>query len=267
MNVRQLRSIRNSVRCMAAPHGMRPPDLSPVVGLHATSGLLLSRGKPAATPLLCVIGRRERRFFAGARIYGRRNLGDGTDPSDGSPDPGRSQPPCHQCPRHRGVAPVLDRNAGLQAGRRLASPRRQDAVLQRRPRRRTHEPSRHRAGREPGPAAAAQGLGHVCDAGCDQPIANTIPNREAWLKQVAWLQEKGVKFHRRVNHGMTHSLYISDPNGYGVEILYELPREVWEDNIQGALDYAEGLPTEGEAALVDDTNYPRFAKTPEPAAD
>jgi catechol-2,3-dioxygenase len=98
-------------------------------------------------------------------------------------------------------------------------------------------------------------------------IAITMPNREAWLKQLAWLQEKGVKFHRRVNHGMTHSLYISDPNGYGVEILYELPREVWEDNIQGALDYAEGLPTEGEAALVDDTNYPRFAKTPEPAAD
>ena len=33
---------------------------------------------------------------------------------------------------------------------------------------------------------------------------------------------------------MTHSLYIVDPNGYGVEVLYELPREVWGDNIQGA---------------------------------
>src|SRR5579885_2597470 len=98
-------------------------------------------------------------------------------------------------------------------------------------------------------------------------IAITMPNREAWLKQLAWLRKKGVKFHRRVNHGMTHSLYISDPNGYGVEVLYELPREVWGEDIQGALDYAEGLPTEGEAALVDDTNYPRFAKTPEPAAD
>jgi catechol 2,3-dioxygenase len=31
---------------------------------------------------------------------------------------------------------------------------------------------------------------------------------------------------------MTHSLYIRDPNGYSVELLYELPREVWEGNVR-----------------------------------
>jgi len=98
-------------------------------------------------------------------------------------------------------------------------------------------------------------------------IAIMMPNREAWLKQLAWLRKSGVKFQRRVNHGMTHSLYISDPNGYGVEVLYELPREVWGDNIQGALDYAEGLPTEGDDAFVDDTNYPKFGDTKPPAAE
>jgi catechol 2,3-dioxygenase len=98
-------------------------------------------------------------------------------------------------------------------------------------------------------------------------IAIAMPNREAWLKQLAFLREKGVKFHRRVNHGMTHSLYISDPNGYGVEVLYELPRDIWGDNIQGALDYAEGLPTEGDEAFVDDTDYPKFGKAEAPAAD
>jgi catechol 2,3-dioxygenase len=82
-------------------------------------------------------------------------------------------------------------------------------------------------------------------------IAITYPNREAWLAQLAYLQEKGVKFGRRVNHGMTHSLYIPDPNGYGVELLYDLPREIWEKDIDGALNYVEVLPTEGEAALVD----------------
>jgi catechol 2,3-dioxygenase len=97
-------------------------------------------------------------------------------------------------------------------------------------------------------------------------IAIMMPNRDAWLKQLAWLRKSGVKFHRRVNHGMTHSLYISDPNGYGVEVLYELPREVWGDNIQGALDYAEGLPTDGDAAFIDDTDYPKFAKAKPPAA-
>ena len=97
-------------------------------------------------------------------------------------------------------------------------------------------------------------------------IAITMPNREAWLKQLAWLRQNGVKFHRRVNHGMTHSLYISDPNGYGVEVLYELPREVWGEDIQGALGHAEQLPTEGDEAFVDDTNYPKFGATKEPAA-
>lgn len=58
-------------------------------------------------------------------------------------------------------------------------------------------------------------------------IAITLPNREAWLQQVAFLQNNGVSFNRRVNHGMTHSLYITDPNGYGIEVLYELPRDVW----------------------------------------
>ena len=58
---------------------------------------------------------------------------------------------------------------------------------------------------------------------------------------------------------MTHSLYIHDPNGYGVELLYELPREVWEGDIDGALNYAQSLPTEGEAALEDRTEgFPVF---------
>ena len=92
-------------------------------------------------------------------------------------------------------------------------------------------------------------------------VAITLPNREAWLQQVAFLQSKGVTFHRRINHGMTHSVYISDPNGYGIEVLYELPRDVWEGDIDAALNYAENLPTEGAEALIDTTeNVPVFGK-------
>jgi len=90
-------------------------------------------------------------------------------------------------------------------------------------------------------------------------IAIALPNREAWLRQLEYLQSKGVKFERRVEHGMTHSLYIHDPNGYGVELLYELPREVWEGDIDGALNYSRALPTEGKAALDDRTaGFPTF---------
>jgi catechol 2,3-dioxygenase len=90
-------------------------------------------------------------------------------------------------------------------------------------------------------------------------IAISLPSREAWLQQLAYLQQKGVKFDRRVEHGMTHSLYIHDPNGYGIELLYELPREVWEGDIDAALNYAVSLPTEGKAALTDrEEGFPVF---------
>jgi catechol-2,3-dioxygenase len=91
-------------------------------------------------------------------------------------------------------------------------------------------------------------------------IAITYPDRESWLKQVEFLQSRGVPFHRRINHGMTHSVYISDPDGHGVEVLYELPREVWADDIDGAQNYSVSLPTEGQAALADTTDNPQFGK-------
>jgi catechol 2,3-dioxygenase len=90
-------------------------------------------------------------------------------------------------------------------------------------------------------------------------VAITWPDRESWLRQVAFLQSRGVPFHRRVNHGMTHSVYVSDPDGHGIEVLYELPREVWERDIDAAQNYAEQLPTEGAEALVDRTDNPVFA--------
>lgn len=84
-------------------------------------------------------------------------------------------------------------------------------------------------------------------------IAITYPDRESWLEQVQFLKEQGVPMNLRVNHGMTHSVYVNDPNGYGVEVLYELPAAVWENDIDGALNYAELLPP--EQLLVDDVNY------------
>jgi catechol 2,3-dioxygenase-like lactoylglutathione lyase family enzyme len=89
-------------------------------------------------------------------------------------------------------------------------------------------------------------------------VAIAWPDRESWLKQLEFLQQKGVTFHRRINHGMTHSVYISDPDGHGIEILYELPREVWGRDIDAAQNYAEVLPTEGPESLIDRTDNPTF---------
>ncbi len=90
-------------------------------------------------------------------------------------------------------------------------------------------------------------------------VAVTLPDRDSFVQQLAFLQEKGVEFGRRVEHGMTHSVYIRDPNGYGVELLYELPRTVWGGDIEAALNYVKVLPTEGDEALEDDLeNAPVF---------
>ncbi|MFM8900126.1 MAG: VOC family protein [Burkholderiales bacterium] len=82
-------------------------------------------------------------------------------------------------------------------------------------------------------------------------IGIAFAGRDAWLRQLAYLQSIGVQFERRIEHGMSRSVYIRDPNGYGVELLYELPRSVWENNIQAALDHHISLPHEGEQALQD----------------
>jgi len=91
-------------------------------------------------------------------------------------------------------------------------------------------------------------------------VAIALPDRESWLRQLAFLQSKGVPFERRVEHGMTHSLYIRDPNGYSVELLYGLPREVWEGDINGALNHYVALPTEGVEALEDRAEPPIFMR-------
>lgn len=84
-------------------------------------------------------------------------------------------------------------------------------------------------------------------------IAITYPDRQSWMEQVQFLEDQGVKTNLRIDHGMTHSIYINDPNGYGVEVLYDLPMEVWKHDINGALNYAKILPT--DQLLPDTTDY------------
>ena len=80
------------------------------------------------------------------------------------------------------------------------------------------------------------------------------------MKQIAWLQSNDVRFHLRMNHGMSHSAYISDPNGIGIEVLYEVPEEYWKEHIQEGLNFVEMLPREGAEALEDAMDYDKFLK-------
>lgn len=89
-------------------------------------------------------------------------------------------------------------------------------------------------------------------------IAMCYPSREAWLDQLQWMKSQDVEFLIRGDHGMTHSVYVSDPDGNGIEVLYDLPREVWQGDVNEALNYFEPKDPTSDEALVDTTDYARF---------
>lgn len=90
-------------------------------------------------------------------------------------------------------------------------------------------------------------------------IAICYPSRDEFLARIAHLREIGVEFRMRGNHGMTHSVYVSDPDGNGIEVLYELPEEVWVSDVNAALNYYDPLPLEGDEALEDRVENPVFS--------
>ena len=91
-------------------------------------------------------------------------------------------------------------------------------------------------------------------------IALAYATRDEFLNQINHLQANGVEFVVRGNHGMTHSAYIVDPDGNGIEVLYDLPNEVWQGDVNAALSYFELLPNKGPDALEDPVDYPVFGR-------
>lgn len=83
-------------------------------------------------------------------------------------------------------------------------------------------------------------------------------DRESWLRHIRHLQEIGEKFIYRADHGMAHSVYLSDPDGNGIEILYDVPSEYWEEDVDAALNHVVFHPTEGKPAISDDLEPARF---------
>ena len=55
------------------------------------------------------------------------------------------------------------------------------------------------------------------------------------------MKANGVEFVLRGNHGMTHSAYLADPDGHGIEVVYNVPSEAWEGDVDAALNYFEFL--------------------------
>jgi catechol 2,3-dioxygenase len=86
---------------------------------------------------------------------------------------------------------------------------------------------------EPAPTAGPGTHRHELDH-----VAIEYATETAWRRQIAFLTARGVVLRRRVDRGVTRSIHVTDPNGHEIELVHELPREIWEHDIQAALDHA-----------------------------
>jgi len=96
-------------------------------------------------------------------------------------------------------------------------------------------------GRPPPPGAT--GLYHV---------AILYPNRPALANALRRLVDAGIPLDGAADHGVSEALYLRDPDGNGVELYHDRPRELWPRGKDGALAmYTRPLDVEkllGEAA-------------------
>ena len=73
--------------------------------------------------------------------------------------------------------------------------------------------------------AASTGLFHV---------AWLHPSRATLAETVQRVAHSGWRFDGASDHGVSEALYLSDPDGLGIEIYADRPREQWERPPDGA---------------------------------
>ena len=87
-------------------------------------------------------------------------------------------------------------------------------------------------GAPPAPSTSA-GLLHA---------AFSYPSRRALAEVYRRAVEHGVRDARGSDHGVTEAIYFDDPDGNGVEISWDCPRERWQYLADGTLNVALGIP-------------------------
>lgn len=81
------------------------------------------------------------------------------------------------------------------------------------------------AGGQP-PPPRATGLFHV---------AILYPTRAELAKALKRLVDHGVQLEGAADHGVSEALYLSDPDGNGIELYWDKPKEQWPRDAKGEL--------------------------------
>ena len=95
-------------------------------------------------------------------------------------------------------------------------------------------------GAEP-PPPNATGLYHL-------PVR--YPDRAALAVAVRRVIEAGIILEGATDHGVSHSVYLRDPDGNGVELTCDRPKEEWPLNARGEPDMFSGKPLDVGALIA-----------------
>jgi catechol 2,3-dioxygenase len=79
----------------------------------------------------------------------------------------------------------------------------------------------------PTPARNATGLYH---------LAILYPTRRELAVALKRLIDAGVPIDGASDHGVSDAIYLRDPDGNGIEIYWDKPRDVWPFNADGSLE-------------------------------
>ncbi len=73
-----------------------------------------------------------------------------------------------------------------------------------------------------------------------------MPSRKDLALMLKRLQEAGYPLTGTADHGVSEALYLDDPDGNGVEIYWDRPKEEWPLNEDGSLNmYTRALDLQG----------------------
>ena len=64
-------------------------------------------------------------------------------------------------------------------------------------------------------------------------VAILYPTREALAKALRRVLEAGIRLDGASDHGVSEALYLRDPDGNGVELYWDRPREEWPRSESG----------------------------------
>jgi catechol 2,3-dioxygenase len=108
----------------------------------------------------------------------------------------------------------------------------------------------------PPPATGTTGLYH---------LAILYPTRADLGRALQGLIEHGVQLDGAADHGVSEALYLRDPDGNGVELYWDRPKDEWPRGKNGELEmYTRALDLEGLLAAAHDREdvAPRVGEGP-----